>query len=122
MVEAERGHRKNRDTLFVNQEGVFVRAVHRAAILDDTQPARRKLLNDAMIEQDNAVGDVFLHSLSRERALAALGGDDGRDPLILEPAKQAAQFRAQDGGVAEAAEERFERVEHDPLRAMELMA
>ena len=84
-----------------------------------TMRSRRveSLLGDAMVEQDDAVGDVFLQSLSRERALAALGGDDGGHALILEPAEQAAQFRAEDGGVGQAAEERLDGVEHDALGA-----
>ena len=101
----------------VDQERVLVGAVDGAAVLDDAQPAGRELLGDAVVEQDDAVGDVLLQALAGERALAALAGDDRRDALVLEPAEQAAQLRAEDRGVGQAAEERLERVEHDALGA-----
>ena len=49
--------------------------------------------------------------------LAALGGDDGGDALLLEPAEEPPQFGAQDGVVGQAAEQRLQRVEHDALGA-----
>ncbi len=71
----------------------------------------------AVVEQDDAVGDVLLEPLARELALAALAGDDRGDALVLQPAKQAAQLRAQERLVGEAAEEGLERVEHHALGA-----
>ena len=68
-----------------------------AAVLDDAQPARRDLVDHAVVEQDHAVGDVLLQAVAGERAVAALAGDDGGDALVLEPAEQAAQLGAQDG-------------------------
>ncbi len=70
-----------------------------------------------MIQQDNAVGDVFLQPLARQRAVAALGGDDGGHALVLQPAEQAAQFGTQDGFVLQAAEQGFQRIEHDAFGA-----
>ena len=45
------------------RNGILVRAVVRAAILDDSQAAGRDLLADAVIEQDHGIGDVFLETL-----------------------------------------------------------
>ena len=69
-----------------------------------------------MVEQDHAVGDVLFQAVPGQRALAALAGDDGGDALVLEPAEQAAQLGAQDAHVRQAAEQRLDRVQHDPLR------
>ena len=72
---------------------------------------------DPVVQQDDAVGDVFLQAVAGERALAALAGDDGRDALVLEPAEQPAQLGAQDAGVGQAGEQRLDGVQHDPLGA-----
>ena len=116
VTEARRGDGQDGDALLVDEEGVFVGAVRRAAILDDAQPARGDLVDDPVVEQDDAVGDVFLEPVPRELPLAALGRDHGRDAALLEPAEQAAQLGAQDRGVVEAREQRLDRVEHDALR------
>ena len=89
----------------------------RAAVLDHAQPPGRDLVVDAVVEQDHAVGDVLLQALPGQRPVAALAGDDGRDPLVLQPAEQPPQLGAQDGLVGQAGEERLERVEDDPLGA-----
>jgi hypothetical protein len=117
VVELQRRERQHVDAVLVDQERVLVGAVRAAAVLDDPQPPRRNLLAHAVIEQDHAVGDVFLEPLARELAFAALAGDDGRHALVLEPAEQAPQLRAQQRLVGEAAEERLERVEHHALGA-----
>ena len=117
VLQAQRGDRQDGDAGLVDQERVLVGAVDRAAVLDDAQPAGRELLGDAVVEQDDAVGDVLLQPLAGERAVAALAGDDGGHALVLEPAEQPAQLRAQDGGVGQAAEERLDGVEHDALGA-----
>ena len=115
VPQAQRGDRQDGDAVLVDQEGILVGAVGGAAVLDDAQPAGRELLGDAVVEQDDAVGDVLLEPVAGERAVAALAGDDRRDPLVLEPAEQPAQLRAQDGVVGQAAEERLDGVEHDAL-------
>ena len=56
-------------------------------------------------------------ALTRQLTLAALAGDDGGDAFVLQPLEQAAQLRAQDRLIAEAAEQRLDRVEHDALGA-----
>src|SRR4030095_11697058 len=45
-------------------------------------------------------------------ALASLAGDDGRDPLVLQPAEQAAQFGPQDGQIRQATEQSLDGVQH----------
>ena len=42
--------------------------------------------------------------------------DDDRDPLLLEPAKEPAQFCAHESVIGQAGEKSVDRVEHDALR------
>ena len=117
MIEPQRRDRQHRNARLADQERIFVRAVRRAAIFDDAQPARGDLLDDAVIEQDDAVGDELLEALTREMMLAALTGDDRRDAAVLQPSEQPPQFRAQNRLVRQAREDRLDRVEHEALRA-----
>ena len=80
------------------------------------QPPCRHLLRHPVVEENHAIRDVFLQALAGQRPVAALGGDDRGDPLVLEPAEQPPQLGAQDRLVREAAEQRLDRVEDDPLR------
>ena len=70
-----------------------------------------------MVQEDDAVGDVFLEALARERVDAALAGDDRGDAALLQPGEQPPQLGAQHAGVAQSGEQRFDRVEHDAARA-----
>src|SRR4051812_23359787 len=89
----------------------------RSPVLDDAEPPRRQLLFDAMVEQDHAVGHVFLETLARERSVSALCGDHRRDAAVLQPAEQPAQLGAQQRHVGEAGKQRFDRIQNDALRA-----
>ena len=83
VFQAERGDGQNGDPVLVDQERILVGAVRGAAIFDDPQAPGRQIVDDAMIEQDHAVGDIFLDAVARQAALAALGRDHGgelRDP------------------------------------------
>ena len=44
----------------VNQERVLVGAVGRTPVLDDAQATRGNLMIDSVVEENDAVGDVFL--------------------------------------------------------------
>ncbi len=83
-----------------DQEGKFVGAVQRAAVFDHPQVPRGDLVVDPVVEQDDAVGHVFLQPVAGELLAAALGRDDGGDALVLEPAEEPAQLGAQNGFVA----------------------
>lgn len=87
----------------------------RAPVLHDTEPPGGHLLGDPMIEQNDAIGDIFFQTLAGELPFAALAGDNGGDALVLEPAKQPSQFRTQDRGIGKATEERFNGVQHHAL-------
>lgn len=113
MIQAHRGHRQDINPALIDEEGILVGAVRRASVLHDAQPAGGDLVHDAMIEQDHAIRDVFLKSLSGELPFAALAGDDGGEIAILQPSEQAAKFSAKQGLVGEAAEKAFNGVEHD---------
>ena len=89
--------------------------MERAAILHDAQPAGGDLVVDAVVQDDDAIGDVFLQALARQPRFATLRGDDGGDALVLEPAEEPAQLGAQDGFVGQAGEEGLDGVQHDAL-------
>ena len=114
LGEAERRHRQHGEAVAVDQEGIFIGAMGRAAIFDHPQPPRGGLLDDAVIEHDHAIRDIFLDAIARRGpVVAALGGDDHRQVALLEPGEQAAQFRADDGDIGDAGEQGVDAVEHD---------
>ena len=59
-MQADGGDRQNGEAVLVDEERVFVGAVRGAAILDDAKAARGNLVDEPVVEQDDAVGDVFL--------------------------------------------------------------
>ena len=118
VIEAQRGTSgKNGKTFVIDEEGIFVGAVGRAAILDDAHAAGGDLFVYAMIEEDDAIGDVFFEAVAGKIAFAAFSGDHSGEAAIFEPAEQPADFSAQHAGVGEAGEDRFERVEDHALGA-----
>lgn len=117
MVERRGGEREHREARLVDEEGVLVGAVGGAAVLHDAEAPGGHLFGHAVVEEDDAVGDVLLEALPREGAVAALGGDDRGDPAVLQPAEEAAELGAEDGLVGEAREERLQGVEDDAPRA-----
>ena len=64
-----------------------------------------------MVEQDHAIGNIFLQPMSSESTLTALGGDDGGYTLVFESAKQAAQFRAQNALILQSSKQIFDGVQ-----------
>ena len=117
VIQSDRSDRQNGDAVFVDQERILIRPMRRAAILHHAQPPRRNLVVQPMIEQDDAVGNVFFQPLARERPAALLAGDDGRHPLFFEPVKQPPHFRPQNGLVIQAGKQAFDGIEHHALRA-----
>lgn len=117
MIEFERAEMKYGEALRPDQEWVLAGAVQGAAVLDHPQAADRRLILNAVIEEDHAVGDVLVNAVAGQRPLSRFDGDYGGDALVLQPPEQPAQLRAQDVVVAETGEQRFERVTDDPLGA-----
>src|ERR1700761_8882521 len=70
-----------------------------------------------MVEQDDAVSNVLFQSIARQHALAAFSGDDGGQFLILEPAEQTAELRANQRLVREPGEKHLKRIQHYALGA-----
>src|SRR4051812_41737742 len=89
----------------------------RPAVLDHAQAPRRDLLVDPVVEEDHAVGYVFLEALAGERVGAALAGDDGGDTSVFQPAEETSQFGTQHTSITEPGEERFDGVEDDAAGA-----
>ena len=108
ITEAGRGDRHHADPLVVDQERIFVRAVGRAAVLDDAQSTGRDLVLDPVVEQDDAVRDIFLDAVPGQLPIAAFAGDDGGDALVLQPGEQPAQLRTKDRRIGKAGEEGLE--------------
>ena len=117
MLQTERGDRQNAETILVNQERIFVGAVRGAAIFDDAQTASGNLIRYPVVEQDDAIGNVFFESMPGERAVAAFGSDHGCHALVFEPAKQAAQFRSQDSLILQSGKQIFDGIENHALGA-----
>ena len=117
VIERERCDRQHADAVAANEEGKLVGAVERATVFHHAQMTRGDLVVDAVIEQDDAIGDVFLESVAGERFAAALGGDDGGDALVLEPAEESAQLGAEHGFVGQAGEKHLQGIKHDALGA-----
>ena len=94
MIEPERRHRQNIDPSFIDQKGIFIRSMGRAAILDDTQTAGRHLVDDTMIEEDHAVGDVLLKPLARKCSIAAFTSYDRGNAAVLKPPEKPPKLTA----------------------------
>ena len=117
VCKIQRRHRQHRQTVLIDQKGIFVGAMVGAAIFDDAQAPRRHLLNHAVVQQDDAIGNIFLKPVPGQCAVASFGGDHGGDPLVLQPAEQAAQFRTQQAVVGQAGEQRLKGIQHHPSGA-----
>ena len=117
VVQPQRCDGQHADAFLADEEGKFVGAVQRAPIFHHPQVACGDLVMDAMIEQDDAVGHVFLEPVARQLFAPALGRDDGGDAFVLQPAEKPAQLGAQDAFIGQAGEQRFERVQHHAFGA-----
>ena len=86
-----------------------------ATVLHHAQPAGGNLVNHAVIEQNHTVRHILFQALACQRAVAALGGDDGGHALVLQPVKQPADFRPQHALVRKARKQRLNGIEHHAL-------
>ena len=75
MVQFHGSNRQDRDSVFVDQEGIFVRSMTRSTVLDDAHSSRGYLLVDAVVQQDHAIGNVFLQTVPGEGSVAFFGGN-----------------------------------------------
>jgi hypothetical protein len=105
------GH--DRDARGLDDEGILVGPVRRAAVLDHAEAASGDLLDHPVVQQHHAVRDVLLKTLTRELAVAALAGDHRRNTPLLEPHEQAAQLGPEHRGVGQAREQGLDGVQHD---------
>ena len=64
LWEAERCYRQKFQTGIGDQERILIGAVPRAAVLDDTEPPRRQLILDALLQRDDAVRHVLFDGCS----------------------------------------------------------
>src|SRR6202011_1064164 len=115
VFELHGSDRPDGNAILFDEKRIFVRAVRAAAILDHADAARCHLVDHAMIERDDAIGDVFFEAEASQRFLAALADYDYCDAFFLEPAKNPAELGADDGLIGQGAEKNFNRVEHYAL-------
>ena len=83
-------NRQHAGTLSADEERKLIGSVQRPAVFDEPQMPGGNLIVDAVVDHQNAVGNVFLQPMAGECFPPALGGDDGGHPLVLEPAKEPA--------------------------------
>jgi len=91
--------------------------VHGAPVFDDPQAPGGNLLGDAVVQQNDAIGDVFFQAEAGYVAIALFCGDDSAYPLFLQPAEQALQLGAQDGMVWQGGKKELDRIKRDPFGA-----
>src|SRR5579863_495997 len=68
-----------------------------------------------MVEENHAVRNVFLQSVTSQRALAAFARDDRRNAFILQPAEQPTQLRTQHSGIGKTCEKGLGSIEENAL-------
>ncbi len=115
MLQVHRGHRQHGNAVVLNQEGILVGPVRRAAVLDDAQTPRQNRFGDLVVEQDDAVRNVLFQAVAGQGALPAFAGDDGGELSFLEPSEQAPQFGAQNRFIFEPGEQSLDAVEEHPF-------
>ena len=74
------------------------------AIFDDPQTAGGNLIGHAMVEQDDAIGDIFFQAMTSEGTVAALAGDDRGYTLVFQPTEETAQLGAENAFVRQGRE------------------
>src|ERR1700720_519230 len=89
----------------------------RSPVLDDAQTPGRDLLPDAMVQQDDAVGDELLNAVPGQLVrLVPLGSNNRGQSSLFEPIEEAADFGAEDRWVGQIAEERLNGVQDNSPR------
>src|SRR4028118_1933930 len=68
-----------------------------------------------MLEQDDAIGYVFLQAMTREGTITPLGSYDRRYALILEPLEKSSKFGPKNRLIGKTRKQIFNGIEHDPL-------
>src|ERR1022692_1450451 len=91
VIQPRRRDGQHADALVANEKWKFVGVVQRTAIFHHAQIPRSNLIKDPMVEQDDAVGHVFLQPVARQLFAPALGRDDGGHAFVLEPSEEPAQ-------------------------------
>src|SRR5579871_2671495 len=66
VQQSERSHRQDTKTVLIDEKRIFVGTVRRTAVFDDAQAAGGNLVCDAVIEKDDAVGDVLFEATAGE--------------------------------------------------------
>ena len=117
LGQADRSDRHHRDAVLINQKRVFVGAVRGTAVFDYPQAAQADLITEPAVEHDDAVAHILLQPLPRQRLGSAFAGDDGGHSLLLEPAKEATDFGAQDRGIGQGGKKRFDGIERHAFGA-----
>ena len=61
-------------------------------ILDYTQSPDGRLIDDPIVQKDDAIRDILFNAVTCQGILPGLNRNNGRDPLFFQPAKQPLEF------------------------------
>lgn len=117
MVQANRGDRQHRESAVIDRKWIFVGAVGAAAIFHHPYTSGGDVVGNAMVEEHDAIGDVFLEPEAGQGFLASFAGDEDGHAERFEKLEQAADFTAQQTLIGKAGEQRLHRIEDDASRA-----
>src|ERR1019366_389332 len=91
-----------------------------APVLQDLEVPARDGVHEAVLEQNDAVGQVLEEPVTRRPPgvdLLGLRGDDSRQAALVKPLVQPQELEAFHRGIVEVREELVDAVEHDAARA-----
>ena len=101
----------------LDEKRKLVGAVRRSPVFHDAHAPREDGFRHPVIEQDDAVGNVFFQAVAGQVPSPRSAVMTAVRLSVLQPPEHAPEFAAQNRFVGEAREQRFHAVEHHPLRA-----
>src|SRR5471030_1152924 len=89
----------------------------RAPIFNDANSTGGNLLSDSVVQENDAIGNIFLKAMTRKRATPKLAGHDCGDLFRLEPTEKSFYLQAENACVCDAREERLDRIQNNAFGA-----
>src|SRR3954468_16693672 len=103
MLQLQGSNGQNGDAILINKKRIFISTVRGAAVFYNAQSACCYLFNDAEVQENYAIRNVFFQSLPCQCFITALTGNYCSNTFVFEPPEQPAYFRAQNCGVGYSA-------------------
>src|SRR5476649_623180 len=85
----------------------------RAPIFNDTNSTGGNLFPDSVVQENDAIGNIFLKAMTGIRAMPKLAGHDGGNLFRLEPSEKSFYLQAENACVCDAREERLDRIQNN---------